>query len=265
MLTMPTQDPESKSEQTAAPPLRLRQPIRDQVTPVPACLEDVLPTDHLARLIWQAVGLLDLTPFAQHLVVVVEGPGRAAAAPRLLVALWLYAFSQGVTSARALARLCVRDLAYIWLCGGVTMNYHTLSDFRGAHQEALEHLLTELLGRLLHAGLVQLEHVAQDGMRVRASAGAASFRRQPSLEKCLAQAQQFLAALPAADAPAVADEDQDDKRPRGRRRAARARAARERVARLEAALAELPTVREAKTTDEDRAQAGCRAPIPKRG
>lgn len=252
---MPTQDPESKSEQTAAPPLRLRQPIRDQVTPVPACLEDVLPTDHLARLIWQAVGLLDLTPFAQHLVVVVEGPGRAAAAPRLLVALWLYAFSQGVTSARALARLCVRDLAYIWLCGGVTMNYHTLSDFRGAHQEALEHLLTELLGRLLHAGLVQLEHVAQDGMRVRASAGAASFRRQPSLEKCLAQAQQFLAALPAADAPAVADEDQDDKRPRGRRRAARARAARERVARLEAALAELPTVREAKTTDEDRAQA----------
>jgi hypothetical protein len=101
MLTMPTPDPETKSEPTAAPPLRLRQPIRNQVTPVPACLEDVLPADHLARLLWHAVGLLDMTPFAQYLVVVVEGPGRAAAAPRLLVALWLYAFSQGVTSARA--------------------------------------------------------------------------------------------------------------------------------------------------------------------
>jgi transposase len=253
---MPTQDPETKSEPPATPPLRLRQPIRNQVTPVPACLEDVLPADHLARLIWQAVGLLDLTPFAQHLVVVVEGPGRAAADPRLLVTLWLYAFSQGVTSAREVARLCVRDLAYIWLCGGVTMNYHTLSDFRVGYREALERLLTEVLGRLLHAGLVRLEHVAQDGMRVRASAGAASFRRQPSLEKCLAQAQQFLAALPAAESAPPADEDdQDDKRGRGRRRAARERAARERVARLEAALAELPAVRETKDTAEKREQA----------
>lgn len=253
MLTMPTQDP--KSEPPATPPLRLRQPIRNQVTPIPACLEDVLPADHLARLLWHAVGLLDLTPFAQHLVVVEEGPGRAAADPRLLVTLWLYAFSQGVTSAREVARLCVRDLAYIWLCGGVTLNYHTLSDFRVAYREALERLLTEVLGRLLHAGLVKLEHVAQDGMRVRASAGAASFRRQPSLEKCLAQAQQFLAALPAADPPTPTDEDDDDKRSRGRRRAARKRAARERVARLEAALAELPAVRETKTNAEDRAQA----------
>jgi transposase len=222
---------------------------------VPAYLDAVLPEDHLARLIWQATGLLDLAPFTLHLVVTEEGPGRAAAPPRLLVALWLYAFSQGVTSAREVARLCVRDLAYIWLCGGVTMNYHTVSDFRVRYQAALEHLMTEVLGRLLHAGLVQLDHVAQDGMRVRASAGAASFRRQPSLEKCLAQARQFLAALPAEDPPAAADEDDPDKRSRGRRRAARERAARERVARLEAALGELPAVQETKRTEEERAQA----------
>jgi transposase len=255
MLTMPTQDPETKSEPTGSPPLRLRQPIRNQVTPVPAYLEDVLPADHLARLIWHAVGLLELTPFAGHLVVTVDGPGRAAAAPRLLVTLWLYAFSQGVSSARELARLCVRDLAYIWLCGGVTMNYHTLSDFRLDYQEALEQLMTEVLGRLLHAGLVKLEHVAQDGMRVRASAGAASFRRQPSLEKCLAQAQQFLASLPEEDKTDAEDEDDEDKRSRGQRRAARERAARERVARLEAALGEMPAVRESKRTAEEREQA----------
>jgi transposase len=252
---MSTQEAETNAEPTASRTLRLRQPTRDQVTPVPAYLDAVLPEDHLARLIWQATALLDLAPFAGHLVVTEEGPGRAAAAPRLLVALWLYAFSQGVTSARELARLCVRDLAYIWLCGGVTMNYHTLSDFRVGYQEALEQLLTEVLGRLLHAGLVRLEHVAQDGMRVRASAGAASFRRQPSLEKCLAQAQQFLAALPAEDKTAAADEDDEDQRSRGRRRAARERAVRERVARLEAALEELPAVREAKRTEEERTQA----------
>jgi hypothetical protein len=163
----------------------------------------------------------------------------------------LYAISQGVTSARELARLCVRDLAYIWLCGGVTMNYHTLSAFRVIYQEALEQLMTEVLGRLLHAGLVKLEHVAQDGLRVRASAGAASFRRQPSLEKCLAQARQLLASLPAED---EAGPD-DDSRPSDGQRAARERAAQERVARLEAALGELPAVQEAKRTPEERAQA----------
>jgi transposase len=249
---MSTKDAVAKTDPTDSRRLRLRQPTRDQVTPVPAYLDDVLPEDHLARLIWQATGLLDLVPFSAHLVVTEEGPGRAAASPQLLVALWLYAFSQGVTSARQLDRLCVRDLAYIWLCGGVTMNYHTLSDFRVGYREALEHLLTEVLGRLLHAGLVQLEHVAQDGLRVRASAGAASFRRQPSLEKCLAQARQFLTSLPEEDAPERAD---DDEPPSGRQQAARERAARERVARLEAALAEMPAVRETKRTDEERAQA----------
>lgn len=252
---MSTPDAGTKTEPSDSRPLRLRQPTRDQVTPVPAYLDAVLPEDHLARLIWQATGLLDLAPFALHLVVTADGPGRAAASPRLLVAVWLYAFSQGVTSAREVARLCVRDLAYIWLCGGVTMNYHTLSDFRVSYQEALEHLLTEVLGRLLHAGLVKLEHVAQDGMRVRASAGAASFRRQPSLDKCLTQAQQFLASLPEEDPTAAGDEDDEDKRSRGRRRAARERAARERVARLEAALDELPAVRESKRTAEEREQA----------
>ena len=248
---MTTQDTEAKTNPKGSPPLRLRQPTRDQITPVPAYLDAVLPQDHLARLIWQATGLLDLAPFSAHLVVTEEGPGRAAASPQLLVALWLYATSQGVTSARELTRLCVRDLAYIWLCGGVTMNYHTLSDFRVLYQEALEQLMTEVLGRLLHAGLVKLEHVAQDGLRVRATAGAASFRRQPSLEKCLAQARQLLASLPAED---EAGPD-DDSRPSDGQRAARERAARERVARLEAALGELPAVQEGKHTPEERAQA----------
>lgn len=218
------------------PALRLRRANRDQVLPIPAYLDALLPDDDLARLIWQAVARLDFSGFAGDLKVVEGGPGRAAADPRLLAALWLYATSQGVSSARELADLCVRHVAYIWLCGGVSMNYHTLSDFRVAHAAALDALMTQALGCLHAAGLVEFDHVAQDGIRVRASAGAASFRRQPTLEKSLAQARQVLAAVAASDSatgPAAGS---------NRQRAARERAARERVERLEAALAALPPV-----------------------
>jgi transposase len=225
-----------------SPPLRLRRPTRDQVTPVPAHLDALLPDDHLARLLWAAVERLDLAAFAAGLKVAEGGPGRAAADPRLLVALWLYATTQGVTSARALARLCVEHLAYLWLCGGVTANYHSLSDFRVRHEAALDGLMTQVLGRLHHGGLIAFDHMAQDGVRVRASAGAASFHRQATLERSLAEAEALLAAVQAAPPG-----DGEDDPPGGARvRAARERAARERVARVEAALAALPAAREAK-------------------
>jgi transposase len=177
-------------EATASPALRrenlrLRCVDREQVVPIPARLEALLPADHLARLIWAATARLDVTAFYASIVVVTGGPGQAATDPRILVTLWLYASSQGVTSARALNDLCVEHLAYIWLCGGVSMNYHTLSDFRTQHLPALDALLTQVLGCLDYAGLIAYEHTAQDGMRVRASAGAASLRREATLEKCL--------------------------------------------------------------------------------
>jgi len=232
----------------AARNLRLRRAQRDQVTPVPARLEALLPEDHLARLIWQAVTRLDLSAFYAGVVVEEGERGQAATDPMILVALWLYATSQGVTSARALARLCVEHLAYIWLCGGVSMNYHTLSDFRVQHRTALDALMTQVLGHLIHAGLVEFEHTAQDGMRVRASAGAASFHRQGTLEKALEQARALVAALEAPSAAATEP-------PTAREEAARKRAARERVERLEAALAEIPAAQAAKPkAEQDKAR-----------
>ena len=195
--------------------------------------------------IWDATARLDLTAFYAPIVVVIGGPGQAATDPRILVALWLYATSQGVTSARDLNDLCVEHLAYIWLCGGVSMNYHTLSDFRTQHLSALDALLTQVLGCLDYAGLIAYEHTAQDGMRVRASAGAASFRRAATLEKCLATAQAQVATLTA---PAAATEPVE-----ARTQAARERAAAARVARLEAALAELPAAQAAKPADKQAA------------
>lgn len=243
--------------------LRLRRVNREQVTPVPALLDALLPTEHLARLIWMVVERLDLSGFYKRIKVVEGGSGQSATDPKILVALWLYATTQGVTSGREINRLCVEHLAYLWLCGGVSMNYHTLDDFRTEHAEALDQLMTDVLGRLNHAELIEFEHTAQDGIRVRASAGAASFRRQPTLEKCLAQAKEFLASLTSTSkdesdgsgGSGGSGGNDDSDRPTARQQAARERAARERVARIEAALAEMPKARAAKDKrDQDQAR-----------
>ena len=126
------------------------------------------------------------------------GVGRSAIAPEILFALWLYATLEGVGSARALARLTQEHDAYRWICGGVQVSYHTLSDFRVEHGEALDEVLTDNLAALMAAGVVKLKRVAQDGVRVRANAGAASFRREETLTRCLEKARHTVEKLKGA-------------------------------------------------------------------
>ncbi len=227
--------------------LRLRQANREDVIPVPARLQDLLPPDHLARRIWEMVEQLDLSEFYADIVVEEGTPGAPATDPKILTAVWIYATTQGETSARRVATLCVEHLACIWLCGGVTVNYHTLSDFRVDHEEALDHLFTQVVQRLDEAGLVEFKAHAQDGMRVRASAGAASFHRQATLEKALTQACEEQTALHQSATGEASSCST-------RERAAQERAVREHIERLEAALTELPAVRAAKPAAE-RAEA----------
>ncbi len=214
---------------------RLREAERRQVTLRIASLDDLLAAVHPARLVWRFVEGLDLGALHAGIRSVAGHRGHPAADPKILVSLWLYATLRGVGSARELARLCRDHVAYQWLCGGVSMNHHTLSDFRTGHAQWLDATLTASVAVLLHQGVVTLERVAQDGMRVRASAGAASFRRGPSLHRCRQEAAAQVAALKAelAADPAAGTR---------RRQAARQRAAAERAARVEAALAALPQV-----------------------
>src|SRR3954451_5402648 len=170
------------------PPPRLRQPDRQQVLP-PMALEDLLETDHQARVVWDFCSGLDLESLYEAIRSREGGPGRAAIDPRLGVALWLYATLEGVGSARALAWLCANHHAFRWLVGGVSVNHHTLSDFRVDHVAFLDQLLTHSVAGLREQDLVDLNRVAHDGMRVRASAGAASFHRKATLEECLTEAQ----------------------------------------------------------------------------
>ena len=215
---------------------RLREPVRDQVELRAVDLEALLPTEHPARVIWAYVQRLDLSALEETVRARAHGPGQAPVSPRLQLALWLFATSQGVGSARALARLCESHDAYRWLCGGVSVNYHSLSEFRTAHPELLEQLLVEHVASLSIAGVIDLDEVVQDGVRVRASAGTSSFRRQKKLHKELKKARRLVEHL--------REENDDDPDASNRRiRAAEDRAAREREARVAAALQQLAEIK----------------------
>ena len=228
---------------------RLRHAIRDQIEFRPCSLDELLPADDQARIVWDFVCSLDLKELTDAIQAVEGGPGQAPADPRILMSLWLYATLRGVGSARELDRLCRNHLAYRWMCGGVSMNYHTLSDFRTQHVELLDRLLTDSVAVLMAEGLVTLDRVAQDGVRVRAAAGAASFRRRPSLEEALAEAEQQLAQLRQ-------ELEADPSATRTRQQAARQRAAEERTARICAAWEQLPQIEESKKAkDREKARA----------
>jgi transposase len=176
---------------------RLRMAERRQVELRAISLEDLVPADHRVRLVWRFVEGLDLSGF-QAAIKAVEGqPGHPPADPRILVALWLFATIEGIGSARAVARLCDEHIAYQWLCGGVGMNAKTLADFRVDHGTLLERLLVDSFTALVRAGVASLDRIAQDGVRVRASAGAASFRRDSTLEGCRSAAEQAVRDLRA--------------------------------------------------------------------
>jgi transposase len=189
--------------------------------------------------VWAFVERLDLSVLYAEIGSVEGGAGRSAIDPQILMALWLYATVDGVGSAREIERLTEAHDAYRWICGGVNVNHHTLSDFRCARVELLDELLTDSVAVLVDKGLVKLERVAQDGMRVRASAGAASFRRRSTLESCLEQARTQVQALKG-------EIDADPNAGNRRRRAARERAAEEREKRLAQALEQLAQVEKQK-------------------
>src|SRR5947208_3855807 len=205
------------------PAPRLRTVNRQQIIPAMP-LENLLESNHQARLVWDFCVGLDLTPWYDQIRSRVGGPGHPAIDPRICVAVWLYATLEGVGSARALAWLCENHNAFRWLVGGVSVNHHSLSDFRVGHLEFLDDLLTHSVAVLREQDLVDLNRVAIDGMRVRARAGAASFRRKATLEEHLDEAREQVARLKE-------EMDDDPAAPSRRSAAARERAACEREAR----------------------------------
>ena len=218
---------------------RLQRPDRHQVRLMPMDLDALIGPDHRARLVWAWVERQDLRAFEADIRAVEGHPGRPPIDPAILLALWLYATLDGIGSARALDRLCREHDAYRWIAGGVGVNHHTLADFRVAHGDRLDELLTTSVAALMVEGLVSCERVAGDGMRVRASAGRGSFRSRDALDRALDEARARVATLRA-------EVDADPAATSRRIAARRERAAQERTAALERALEALPRIEERK-------------------
>lgn len=217
-------------------PARVMSAQRNQVELRAVDLDAMLAGDHPARSVWAFVQALNLAPLYAQIKSLEGGRGAPAIDPAILVALWLLATIEGVGSARELARLCERDDAYRWICGGVGVNHHSLSDFRTGQQAWLDAQLTASMVSLMDQGLVKLEVVAQDGMRVRASAKAASFRRKEKLA--------HLHALAQAQVQTLKRELEEDAGASSRRKqAARERMAKDREQRLAKALATMNKIK----------------------
>ncbi len=244
--------PERPSAGIGSP--RLRYANRKQVEMRVCNLNSLIPEDHQVRTVWAYVADLDLSDLLAKIKAVEGKAGATATEPRILLTLWLYATLRGIGSARELDRRCREDIAFEWICGGVTVNYHTLADFRVGHVQALDDLLTNSVAVLLEQDLVSMERIAQDGMKVRASAGASSFRRRPRLEEFRDEAQTQVEALKK-------ELETDPTAGTRRQQAARQRATEERAARLRQALEQLPQIEACKPAkDKDKARASTTDP-----
>src|SRR5580693_7736945 len=188
-------NPEKSRPVERAGTVRMRLADRSQVAMQLCSIDELVPPDHRVRVIWDAVCQMDLSRFQASIQTREFTQGRSPNDVRVMVGLWLWAAVSNVFCGRELERRCERDLTFKWMCGGLSMNYHTLNDFRVEHGEALDQLFTATLGRLMHAELVTVDRISQDGTRVRASAGGKSFLRRPTLEECLVEAEAHLAGL----------------------------------------------------------------------
>jgi transposase len=165
-------------EQSQLKQLRIRRPVRNQVEMMLRDLDSLISEDHPVRAIWDYLQRLDLSSFYASIKTTLDTPGRPASDPQVLLALWVYATTEGVGRARYLGELCQEHDVYRWLCGGIPVDYHLLSDFRVSYQAELDKLLTGIIATMMDQELVTLKRVAQDGTRLRASAGRGSFHRK---------------------------------------------------------------------------------------
>src|SRR2546426_1794497 len=242
---------ETKPEEAASPPavmspeergLRLKRVNRQQMVLRAVEVEKLIEADHVARAIWELVGRLDLSRFRAAIEAVEGEAGRPAFDPQLLISVWIYAYSEGVSSAREIERRCEYHPAYQWLTGWEVVNHHSLSDFRVRHQGVLDELFAQVLGVLSADGLITLDRVMHDGTKVKAQASGKSFRREKTLREHLERARERVRAMG----------DPRQEQVSARQAKAQERAARERVERLEGALEEMQKVQAAGSASQRR-------------
>lgn len=242
LLDMPEQ-PAKQQKPVSKGPVKLRTVDRQQTIVATIYVEELIPADHKARAIWHLVESMNLSRFTEALRTTQGCAGRAAWDPHLLISVWVYAYSEGISSAREIERMMQWEAGLQWLGGAVAVNHHTLSDFRVEHKQALDELFAALLAMLESAGVLSLEQVMHDGTKIRAQTGADTFRREKSLRERLKEAEALVAEMG----------DPRAEQGRDRQQAARERALRERLARLREAEKEMIAIQAEKKSAEKKA------------
>ena len=242
----------SVSENCAGEAVRCKVVERNQLFFRPVDVEKLVGPTHRVRAIWAFVGGLDLSGFYASVEAVEGQAGRPVWDPRVLLSLWVYAYSNGVNSAREIAQRCEYHPAYQWLTGMEVVNYHSLADFRVAHQAELDELFVQVLGVLSYHKLITLKRVMHDGTKIKAAASDKSFRRQATLEAHLEAARQQVQAMG----------DPHSEELSARKAAARKRALLDKQQRLQAALQEIPELKKnpAKHSEEKKDQDKAKEP-----
>jgi transposase len=228
------------------PKPRLKAINREQMVLRPTDVERLVAEDHEVRAVWEFVGRFDLSQYYEDIEVKEGEAGRPAMDPQLMISLWIYAYSKGVSSAREVGRLCETDAAYQWLTGLEGVNYHTLSDFRVKHKGALDELFSEVLGLLSSEGLISLERVMQDGTKIKACASSDTFRREERVRVHLEAARKQVAEM---------GDPRSTEEVSSRVAKARQRAVQEKQERLEKALEELDKIRASKSSQQEKKEA----------
>jgi len=231
-----------KNAETPAPrlvPIDRRQILLHRVD-----VESLIEGDHSARAIWALIGRLDLSRYHSQIAAVEGRAGREHTDPQLLISLWLYAYSRGISSAREVARRCEYEPAFQWLCGLEPISHRTLSGFRSDGKAELDDLFVQVLGLLSAEGLVSMERVTLDGTKIKANAGGNTLRRKEKIEAHLALAREQVQQMKV--------QAEEEEKLAKRRAAARRRAARQRVSRLEAALREVQRLQREKKHERDQ-------------
>ncbi len=231
------------SENTQVTRPRLAAVNRRQLVMRTMDVELLIEEDHPARSIWELVGRLDLSRYYAEIAAVEGRAGREHTDPQVLISLWLYAYSRGISSAREMAGRCEYEPAFQWLCALEPVSHRTLSGFRSDHQAALDDLFVQVVGMLSAEGLITLERVTLDGTKIKANAGGNTFRRKETLAAHLQLAREQVRLM---EEQAAAEEQMAR-----RQVAARRRAARERRSRLEAAVREVERMQQEKKDDRD--------------
>jgi transposase len=164
---------------------------RGQATMFPVTLDELIPEDHLCRVIEAFVGRLNMAQLGFVRAEPAE-TGRPGYDPRDLLKLYLYGYLHQVRSSRRLEAECQRNVEVMWLLGRLQPDYKSIAEFRRVHGSAVTEAGTELVRFARWVGLVRGEMVAVDGSKFRAVSSAKRVRERDAMKR-------YLEELDAAD------------------------------------------------------------------